>query len=134
MDAETRDEGNEDGVMEYSEERSEWPFKFKKKDGSKKNYRLVEMMQDGVSTWMRFRATRAKMNRQGNPDANTLDTKNFQATLISMCCVDDDKGGQQVSIQEVATSFPASMLADLYKRCEKMNGLTEEAVDEQKKD
>lgn len=129
MDAETRDD---DGVAVYQEERTTWPFKFRRRDGSVKTYTLVEMMQDGVATWMRFRATRAQVDKNGNPNAKTLDTKNFQSTLISMCCVDETN--QQVPIKEIAESFPAKMLADLYRKCEEINGLTDGAVDEQKKD
>lgn len=127
------DESEEFDGLEFAEERKSKALRLRKKDGTVKNYTLLEMMSDGVSAWMQYKATRVQFNKKGVPDIASTDLKGAQAKLISLCLFHDAVGTQPVSLREIQDTFPASALNGIFDYCEKMNGLNDEGVEQAKK-
>lgn len=90
-------------------------------------------MSAGVSAWQKYTATRIQLGKKGKPDIDTLDMREYNATLLSMCLYREDKT-TPVPTAEIVKTFPASMLNKLFDYCQTMNGLNEEGLEQAKKD
>jgi hypothetical protein len=107
------------------------PFKFriKQKDGAFKYYELREMGGTALDTWTAYQASLIQVDRKGNrrPKENM---DGFHAQLICLCCYDEN--GSPVPFN-VVRNWKGPIQADLFDRCQKMNGLDDEAEERAKK-
>lgn len=101
------------------------------KEGGKKSYLLVEMMNDGVTEWTKYQATRVR-NRNGQPDIERTDFTPFYAKLISMCLYDGE-GETPVLLETIRDTFTASAISGLFDYCQTMCGMNQEGREAAKK-
>lgn len=98
-------------------------------DGQVRTYTLRELYGDERDNYLNALMARTKVGADGKV-VGAPDVKNIQAGLISKCLYDEQ--GAPVPLAGVQ-KFPASAQETLFRVCEEMNLLTEEARERVKK-
>lgn len=93
-------------------------------------YELRGFDGDGMSVWMQTVARKMKGDKKGI-NSNTSDFRQFQASLIVLCC--HDATGNRVPIGKIA-GWSAKLQNYLFGKCQELNGLDDDAGDKAKKD
>lgn len=106
------------------------PVKVTVNEGSgSKNYYIKEMTDAGLEQWMGGYGKRFKTNNQGK--VVKRDFKGFHSELISLCL--HDEAGNPVA-KSVIDGWGTSLKNYLFDECQKMNGLTRNAEEEEGND
>jgi hypothetical protein len=114
----------------YDQELDVWPFRIKLRNGTYKHYELRQMGGLALDTWTAYQAGLVRVDKKGNrtPKENM---DGFHANLICLCCYDKDTG--ELVPANVIRGWKGPIQSDLFDRCQKMNGLDDEAEDRAKK-
>jgi hypothetical protein len=119
---------DEADVLEITLVRKEKSVKIVDKDGQPRTYTLREMTGSTRDKWLNFMSNRMKSDENGGRSISRYD--DLQSTLISFCLYDD---GDKLVPKETVSGWNASALNKLFDLCQKMNGLTDDAAEEEKK-
>lgn len=120
---------NGDGVDVYDAEPETYTFRVKEKD-QVNEYILMGFQGEGMAQWMSTVARKVKGDKKG-VNANTSDFRNFQASLIHLCCYDGARN--RVPVSRIA-GWSAKLQNILFERCQELNGLNDDAGDKAKKE
>lgn len=116
-------------VLRVSAVRKEVPVVMAGLDGQDHAYTLVELYGDERDVYLNQLLNRTKTGPDGKV-TGTPDVRDIQAGLVSKCLHDEARVLVKI---DAVRKFPASTLDALFRACEDLNALTEEARERVKK-
>lgn len=96
----------------------------------RKPYKLVEMMSNERDKYLSEVASRMRADIHGNSTVRNFD--GMFALLIAKCLIDEESG-KLVPQKYIETEFPATAQKVLFEKCQKLNGLSKEDAEDEKK-
>lgn len=126
----TNPQAAQDDVDLYEAEPESYPFRVREKNGEVTQFYLRGFEGEGMATWMHTVARKMKADKKGL-NSNTSDFRQFQASLIHLCCY--DSAGNRVQINRIF-GWAAKLQNALFEKCQELNGLNDESGDKAKKE